>query len=174
VSYPDQPYAGQPIPGIPLEPASMSGPDEPYAQWWRRVVAVLVDNLLQLPFVVVSLIGSALATGHDATASDVIGGLVISIAAGIGSLWFAIWNQYVRQGRRGASLGKACVGILVLSERDARPIGGWMTFLRSWVHLVDAFSLGIGYLWPLWDAKRQTFADKLMNTVVLHLPDVRF
>ena len=25
-------------------------------------------------------------------------------------------------------------------------------------------------LWPLWDAKRQTFADKLMNTIVVHEP----
>jgi hypothetical protein len=25
----------------------------------------------------------------------------------------------------------------------------------------------LGYLWPLWDAKRQTFADKICSTVVL-------
>jgi hypothetical protein len=26
-------------------------------------------------------------------------------------------------------------------------------------------TLGVGFLWPLWDRKRQTFADKLMSTV---------
>ena len=27
--------------------------------------------------------------------------------------------------------------------------------------------LCIGFLWPIWDSKRQTFADKIMNTVVV-------
>jgi hypothetical protein len=27
--------------------------------------------------------------------------------------------------------------------------------------------LYLGYLWPLWDAKRQTFADEICSTVVL-------
>jgi uncharacterized RDD family membrane protein YckC len=31
---------------------------------------------------------------------------------------------------------------------------------------VDSFFL-LGYLWPLWDDKRQTFADKICSTVVL-------
>jgi len=35
------------------------------------------------------------------------------------------------------------------------------------VHIVDGLSLFIGYLWPLWDKKRQTFADKIMSTVVV-------
>jgi len=164
VSVPEQPYLPEPAPA----------PAEPYAHWWRRAVATLLDTLLQLPFGVASAIGTAMTKGTGTPTSTVIAGLVISIAASVGSLWFGIWNQYVRQGRVGASLGKMCVGILVLSERDARPIGGWMTFLRAWVHLVDLLSLGLGYLWPLWDRKRQTFADKLMSTVVLHLPDVRF
>jgi hypothetical protein len=25
----------------------------------------------------------------------------------------------------------------------------------------------VGYLWPLWDDKRQTFADQVMKTVVI-------
>jgi len=32
---------------------------------------------------------------------------------------------------------------------------------------VDALPCMIGYLFPLWDARRQTFSDKIMNTVVL-------
>jgi uncharacterized RDD family membrane protein YckC len=29
----------------------------------------------------------------------------------------------------------------------------------------------VGYLWPLWDDKRQTFADMLLNTIVIHAPE---
>ena len=36
-------------------------------------------------------------------------------------------------------------------------------------HLVDAVIFYIGYLFPLWDAKRQTLADKIMATVCLPL-----
>jgi uncharacterized RDD family membrane protein YckC len=32
---------------------------------------------------------------------------------------------------------------------------------------VDAIPFFIGFLWPLWDRRRQTFADKLLGTVVL-------
>ncbi|MDQ1539752.1 MAG: hypothetical protein QOH29_478, partial [Actinomycetota bacterium] len=27
----------------------------------------------------------------------------------------------------------------------------------------------LGYLWPLWDSKRQTFADKILKTVVVNV-----
>jgi hypothetical protein len=33
--------------------------------------------------------------------------------------------------------------------------------------LVDLITLGIGFLFPLWDPKRQTLADKIMSTVCL-------
>ncbi|MDQ1647203.1 MAG: hypothetical protein QOJ50_3387, partial [Cryptosporangiaceae bacterium] len=47
------------------------------------------------------------------------------------------------------------------------PIGIGRTIRRDFAHIVDCFPWGIGVLWPLWDAKRQTFADKIMNTVVV-------
>ena len=34
-------------------------------------------------------------------------------------------------------------------------------------HVLDSLPCYLGYLWPLWDAKRQTFADKIMSTVVV-------
>ena len=35
--------------------------------------------------------------------------------------------------------------------------------------ILDAVAY-VGYLWPLWDDKRQTFADKIMRTIVIDLP----
>jgi len=43
-----------------------------------------------------------------------------------------------------------------------------MSFLRQLVHILDSLACYIGWLWPLWDAKSQTFADKIMNTVVVN------
>ena len=48
-----------------------------------------------------------------------------------------------------------------------QPIGGGMSFVRQLLHIVDGLPCYIGYLWPLWDDKRQTFSDKIMTTVVV-------
>ena len=46
-----------------------------------------------------------------------------------------------------------------------------MTFVRGLAHFLDSLPCYIGYLWPLWDTKRQTFADKIMNSVVVEKPN---
>ena len=50
---------------------------------------------------------------------------------------------------------------------DGQPIGGGMAFVRDLAHTVDGLICYVGYLMPLWDARRQTVADKMLNTVVL-------
>lgn len=40
-------------------------------------------------------------------------------------------------------------------------------FIRGIVHVIDAIPCYVGYLWPLWDQRRQTFTDKVMKTVVV-------
>jgi uncharacterized RDD family membrane protein YckC len=79
---------------------------------------------------------------------------------------FWIWNVCIKQGRTGATIGKGVLAIRLVNEQG-QPIGAGMSFLRQLVHILDGFCY-IGYLWPLWDAKNQTFADKIMNTVVVN------
>jgi len=184
VSDPNAPYPPpDPDPGYP-PPAYAPPPPEPYAGWGRRVAATLLDVLVLMPGYVLIIIGNVLTSDSvvknpDGTMTVTDGahlglGLALTIVAGLGVFIFSLWNQIFRQGRRGASLGKQMVGILVISEETARPIGAALTFVRGLVHILDSLSCYIGYLWPLWDAKKQTFADKIMKTAVLYLPDVRF
>jgi uncharacterized RDD family membrane protein YckC len=79
---------------------------------------------------------------------------------------YAAWNGGWRQGRSGSSVGKSLLGIRVLDATTLQPIGFWRSVIRLLTHLVDAVPLGVGFLWPLWDRRRQTFADKLSTTVV--------
>ncbi len=81
-------------------------------------------------------------------------------------LGLTIWNRYIRAGRTGQSWGKKVVGIHLVRESDLRPIGAGMAFVRDITHIVDGFFYQ-GYLWPLWDPKRQTFADRICSTVIL-------
>ncbi len=72
----------------------------------------------------------------------------------------------VMQSYLGVTPGKLVMGIAVVREGDARPIGMVRTMLRWLAHVLDSILL-IGYLRPLWNAQRKTFADSIMETVVL-------
>jgi uncharacterized RDD family membrane protein YckC len=61
------------------------------------------------------------------------------------------------------------MGIKLVDERTGQPIGPGMSFVRDLAHTLDGFFY-LGYLWPLWDDKRQTFADKILSTVVVEAP----
>jgi uncharacterized RDD family membrane protein YckC len=78
-----------------------------------------------------------------------------------------IWNLFIRQGSTGQSIGKQVLGLKLLRESDGQPIGAGMAFLRYIAHILDALACYIGFLWPLWDQKRQTFADKIVSTLVV-------
>lgn len=177
-----QPGHGQPGHGQPAYPA----PGVPYAHWGNRVLAYLLDVLVVLPFTILAGVGGILAgAGIDTTYNpatgtydDTVTGLSIAgfVIVGIGylgAIGFSIWNLFVRQGRTGYSLGKQWVGIRLLKESTGQPIGGWMCFARAIAHILDSIPCNLGYLWPLWDAKRQTFADKIVGTVVINQPRQR-
>jgi uncharacterized RDD family membrane protein YckC len=93
-------------------------------------------------------------------------GVALMLAGYALMLGLTIWNRYIRAGRTGQSWGKKVLGIRLVRESDGQPIGAGMAFVRDLAHIVDGFFY-LGYLWPLWDAKRQTFADKICSTVVL-------
>ncbi|ATA27372.1 putative transmembrane protein [Mycobacterium lepraemurium] len=67
----------------------------------------------------------------------------------------------------GWSLGRALAGIAVTRRTGATP-GPRRLLLRDLAHLLDTVSI-VGWLWPLWDSRRRTFADMLAGTEVRRL-----
>jgi uncharacterized RDD family membrane protein YckC len=123
-----------------------------YASWLQRVGAYLIDVI---PVAVLEGIG--LATNSTGIY------LVFILLA----LCVTGYNRWYQAGRTGQSWGKRALGITLLSEQTGQPIGAGMAFLRDICHIVDGIICYIGFLFPLWDAKRQTLADKIMRTVVV-------
>ena len=78
----------------------------------------------------------------------------------LGALGWTIYNRWIRAGRTGQSWGKRLTKITLVNESTSQPIGAFNAFLRDLVHILDGFAY-VGYLWLLWDEKKQTFADKL-------------
>jgi uncharacterized RDD family membrane protein YckC len=62
------------------------------------------------------------------------------------------------------------LGLYLVSEQTGQPIGAGLAFVRELCHIVDGIVCYIGYLFPLWDAKRQTLADKIVSTIVIRAP----
>ena len=180
---PPQPY-GQPYGGSPY---GTPGPTYPYSHWIKRVGAYLLDglftNLVAIPAYVLIGIGIGVGTQDLETYTDAAGttqttgewndsGTALLVIGGLLFLLpviFFIWNVFLRQGKTGYTLGKGILGMKLIHEADGQPIGAGMAFVRQLCHILDAFCY-IGYLWPLWDAKRQTFADKIIKTVVINQP----
>jgi uncharacterized RDD family membrane protein YckC len=125
----------------------------------------LVDVVVLVPAYVVAIIGAGIATAENDVVSIV--GTLIAIGGYLAAIGVAIWNMIFRQGRTGWSIGKQVIGIRLIGENTGQPIGPGLTFVRMLAHVLDSLPCYLGYLWPLWDAKRQTFADKIMTTVVI-------
>jgi uncharacterized RDD family membrane protein YckC len=178
---PPQPY-GQPPPyGTPAQPGYPPAPaaggyvaDQPgyymgrqLANWPQRVAAYLIDNLIALiPAFLAVLLFSGSGPGETANA----GAALVAFLLYLVSLGIWIYNRAIQAGRTGQSWGKQVLSLRLVRMADGQPMGGGMAFLRDLLHILDGLVclLCIGFLWPIWDARRQTlFGDKIMNTVVL-------
>ena len=80
-------------------------------------------------------------------------------------LAIVVYNRWYLGGQ-GQSFGKKTLGLTLVKETTGQPIGFAMAFVRDLAHTVDSIICFVGYLFPLWDPKRQTIADKIMTTVV--------
>lgn len=155
---------------------------EQFTPWIIRVAAYVID-LAPLALilgvgwlVLVNSVDSACLTNITMNTVEQIcsvgystTGLTVMWISALVGLGYFVWDFGYRQGTSGSSIGKSLLRFRVVSENTGQPIGFGMSTLRAIAHLVDAVIFCVGYLFPLWDAKRQTLADKMMATVCLPL-----
>ncbi|MGW8969808.1 RDD family protein [Streptomyces platensis] len=187
--YPQQaaaPY-GQQVPGM--------GMPMGYASWGARLGAFLVDGLIiaAVP-IILYIIGGIMAASSASSVSDVdttscppgdvqcisdaydsasssstpVGAIIIMALAWllmIGGTFFLI----AKEGASGQTPGKKALGVKVIKEATGQPLGFGMTFVRYLCRYLNGLLCGLGWLWPLWDDKSQTWADKLAGTVVVRV-----
>jgi uncharacterized RDD family membrane protein YckC len=157
----DQPPGGYGAPASYGPPPGGQPGRPPLAEWGTRVAAFLIDIAVLIPLMLVLAIVSAVVSN----VSEVLG-VLLGLVGYIGILGFIAWQLAV-QGRTGQTIGKKQMKIKLLREQDGQVVGAGLSIGRYFVHIVDAMPFYLGYLWPLWDAKKQTFADKILQTVVV-------
>lgn len=74
-------------------------------------------------------------------------------------------NRWLLPTLTGWTWGRSVFGIRVQRSGGA-DVGVGRLALRDVVHVLDTAALMVGWLWPLWDARRRTFADILLHTEV--------
>jgi uncharacterized RDD family membrane protein YckC len=181
------PPPGYPHPGygMPFGAPVNALPTQAYTPWITRVLAFLIDYVPYLIIIGVGLgifigtqecvdfsdgqLGELLGESYNAqVCTDSTAGrsaLYLSVMVGLA---FVLWNYGYRQGTTGSSIGKSVMKFTVVSEKTGQPLGFGLSIVRQLTHLViDGLLCGIGFLFPLWDNKRQTLADKIVGTVCL-------
>lgn len=139
-------------------PATESVPADAPASWLTRAGAFALDVLLGIG-VIATMALLALAAPQRGWLWWVFTG-----ATALTVLAMAV-NRWVLPAMTGWSLGRALFGIAVRC-RDGGDVGSWRLLGRDLAHLLDTAALLLGWLWPLWDRRRRTFADMLLRTEV--------
>jgi uncharacterized RDD family membrane protein YckC len=184
--YPPPPHQGgypPPPSGVPGYPPPPQGPaavlpKEAYTSWFTRVLGYIIDVI---PAAVLIGIGAGIAFGTAdnqctsnggdygygvyCTSNMTAFGMIVYILAYVLVFAYSIWNWGYRQGTTGQSIGKSVMKFKVIGEKTGQPIGFGLSIVRQLAHIVDSIVCYIGWLFPLWDAKRQTLADKIMSTI---------
>ena len=130
------------------------------ADWGTRAIGIIID---WVSVVVLAIVGFVIAAILGAISST-LGGIVAVVVYIVVSLAWLYYGYLV--GQKGQSPGMAIMGLRCVSEETGQVIGGGMGVVRTIAHIVDSIICYIGWLFPLWDPKRQTIADKLVKTVV--------
>lgn len=151
------PTIAQPLGGEREPTRLVRVPDVALASWGWRVLAAAIDVA---PFV------GAYAVERGVVAAYGSGARWIGVLAEYAAIGWVGYNQY-RAGVTGQSLGKRLAGLRLVREDDGQPLGGSLAVVRYMMHTIDITPVFVGLLWPIWDPKRQTFADKLIRSLVI-------
>ena len=132
------------------------------AGFWRRALAALLDALLVAVLAIAAEAGYLASTGSwEPDFSDPaqpIVGATVALAAVLYDLLLT-W-------RIGGTLGKRALGIRVAPREGGRP-GFGQLLGRMLARLISLLPALLGFWWAGWDRRKQTWHDKLADTVVV-------
>lgn len=97
------------------------------------------------------------------TVTAIIISLVMCIA------WLVVELVFFNKSK---TLGKAALGLQVVSSKDGEPIGFWKMLFREWfVKAASGSVFALGFIWILIDDKNRGWHDKILDTYVVDLKE---
>jgi uncharacterized RDD family membrane protein YckC len=160
-------------------PVAATGPYA-LAEWWRRVVAALIDGaiIVVIALVILAIFGGVFSAGFlggdtAGTVSLIVGLLLGVLAVVIAALLYA---PLVMARTNGQTLGKMAMRIRVIRTSGEPMDFGW-SVLREvavknlGVAVANSFTFGLAFfadvLWPLWDEENRALHDYVCQTRVV-------
>jgi uncharacterized RDD family membrane protein YckC len=131
-------------------PSGGSGPSGPRASFGLRLVALIIDVVI--------------TTIIDLILFGIIGR---GAGQGLGTLLSLAYFTYFEGSPSGQTPGKRAMGIRVIDFQTGGPLGYGRALLRWVCRLLSGIPCALGYFWMLWDKERQTWHDKLAQSVVV-------
>jgi len=135
-----------------------------YGGFWRRLYAFSLDGfLIMLLTLGVLVCGMAFLPGADIRGQGMgKGGLIVY------SLWLFMCMAYFTyfHGVCGRTPGKMFFGLRV-TRVSGEPLGLGAALLRCFGYANSFFFFNLGFLWIIFDGKKQGFHDKIAETVVI-------
>jgi uncharacterized RDD family membrane protein YckC len=156
----------------------------PYAGWGTRLGGYLIDLVIFIP--VLAVLYLAFRHTHvlevhlmvKRNGSNTRRNLSL-LAPIITAVAFVAYATILYGGARGQTVGMMAVGVRVVRDgtHDALGYGRafWRALLEQFLRILGAVTIILGVFWlldmlfPLWDSKKQTLHDKVVNTVVIRL-----
>jgi len=128
------------------------------AGFWIRVLAHLIDLFWMVPLsIILGLLGDFVQGGRMTIGGEIMASVVVGLVV------LLFWVE--RQGPP----GKLVLGLRIIDAATGGlpPVGRLIT--RYIGYVVSALPVCLGYLWMLWDGRKQTWHDKMGGTLVVRL-----
>lgn len=150
-----------------------------YAEWIDRVLAAVIDGVLNIALMVVLFIIfgvlTAASAGVGGNDNPLPGGIFClgMLVTFISVFGLGIFNKVYLVSKRGASIGQGVMNLKVVDATgNIPPLGTLIIRLLvqvglSLVPFIAFFLVLLDVLWPLWDEQKQTLHDKAAGTFVI-------
>lgn len=134
-----------------------------YASFYQRLAAGILDTLILIPFGIA--ISYFLGT-NPAVDLKYINTSIEFIDVALTYLFMLSYYVLFWTNSNGSTLAMKFLGIKLVRD-DVGEVKASTSFIRCLTSLISALFFALGFLWMIWDRKRQTWHDKLSDTVVV-------
>ncbi len=121
----------------------------------ERFVALFIDGII------LSIVGGVIGVGGGGFG----GGSVLGFIVGVGYQWYFLTQQ------NGQTPGKMLMNLRVI-KTDGTPISDAEAVLRYVGYYINNIFM-LGWIWALFDSNKQGWHDKIANTYVVKVSDVK-
>lgn len=132
-----------------------------YAGFWRRLMAAIVDVLILMLVIAIPL--TLIYGGQYWLGEKTVHGfwdfLLSYVLPFVATILF--WRRFL------GTPGKMLLELCVVDAKSGQRMGLGQSVIRYFAYLISMLPLGLGFIWIVFDKKKQGWHDKLAGSIVI-------